>query len=130
LICGTQDNIQPDQLLANSSITDHQLHTHDSDEGQMGVNQDGAVTVQQVSYSVGDNLLKLTIRDAHYEPYKKTKATLRLRSRSYSDSPLLKIGGEIGSGPVVGTDVQPRLSGNVRCLQIQSLTSYLSLSYP
>ncbi|XP_056285082.1 uncharacterized protein LOC130203183 [Pseudoliparis swirei] len=42
-----QDNIQPDQLIANSSITDHQLHTHDSDEGQMGVNQDGAVTVQQ-----------------------------------------------------------------------------------
>ncbi|XP_034419413.1 uncharacterized protein LOC117751592 [Cyclopterus lumpus] len=40
-----QDNIQPDQLLANSSITDHQLH--DSDEGQMGIDQGGAVTVQQ-----------------------------------------------------------------------------------
>lgn len=60
-MCGTQDNIQPDQLLANSSITDQQLHTSDSDEGQRGIDQHGAVTVQQVSYSVGGNLLKLTI---------------------------------------------------------------------
>ena len=56
MIYGTQDNIQRDQLLANSSITDHQLHTPDSDEGQMGIDPDGDVTA-------GDNLLKLTIRD-------------------------------------------------------------------
>lgn len=60
----TQDNIQPDQLLANSSITDQNLHTPDSDEGQMGTDQDGAVTVQQVCYLVGDYLLQLTITDA------------------------------------------------------------------
>ncbi|XP_029571052.1 uncharacterized protein LOC115163363 [Salmo trutta] len=42
-----QDNIQPDSLLANSSITDQQLHPSDSDDGQRGIDQHGAVTVQQ-----------------------------------------------------------------------------------
>ena len=49
-MCCTQDNIQPDQLLANSSITGQQLHTSDSGEGQRGINQHGAVAVKQVSY--------------------------------------------------------------------------------
>ncbi|XP_029570974.1 uncharacterized protein LOC115163323 [Salmo trutta] len=42
-----QDNIQPDSLLANSSITDQQLHPSDSDDGQRVIDQHGAVTVQQ-----------------------------------------------------------------------------------
>ncbi|XP_028429864.1 uncharacterized protein LOC114552968 [Perca flavescens] len=41
-----QDNIQPNQLPEDSSITNQQLCTPDTDEGQMDINQDGAATVQ------------------------------------------------------------------------------------
>ncbi|CAL8259564.1 unnamed protein product [Arctogadus glacialis] len=42
-----QDITQPDQIPVNSSITDQHLHTPGSDEEQMGIDQDGAVTMQQ-----------------------------------------------------------------------------------
>ncbi|XP_034076708.1 uncharacterized protein LOC117549166 [Gymnodraco acuticeps] len=42
-----KDNIQPDQLPADSSSEDQNLHTPDSVEEQMGIDQDGAVTVHQ-----------------------------------------------------------------------------------
>lgn len=40
------------------------LCTPESDEDQMGIEENGAVTVQQVCYSIGDYQLKLTIRNA------------------------------------------------------------------
>ncbi|CAL8390571.1 unnamed protein product [Arctogadus glacialis] len=42
-----QDITQPDQIPENSSITDQHLHTPGSDEEQMGIDKDGAVTMQQ-----------------------------------------------------------------------------------
>lgn len=47
MICGTQDSIESNQLLAGSSITDQQLNLPDSDEGQRGTDQHGAVMVRQ-----------------------------------------------------------------------------------
>lgn len=44
----------------------------------------------------------------------------------HSKSTLLKIGGEIGSGAVVGTDFGATLSGNVRRQDVESALNRLS----
>lgn len=47
MICGSQDSIQSDHLLASSSITDQQHNIPDLDGGQRSIDQHGAVRVRQ-----------------------------------------------------------------------------------
>lgn len=85
LLCVIQHNIQPDSLSQDCSITNSQLLcTDDKDEGQMDINQDRAAIVQPVSYSTGDSLLKLTIKESQWILSPINSQPLHIRSRSHT----------------------------------------------